>query len=262
MFKVEKIQGGYGKKHVVNNVSFELEQGEFCALLGTNGCGKTTLLKTLCGLISATSGECTISEKPVWSINEKDRARLISYIPQRGSNIFGKTVLDVVLMGFNSQLGIFENYSRKQIDIALESLLKVGFYQNENTLYEELSEGQKQLVILARTMVQSTPVVLMDEPDSALDFTNKNRILNTITNLIHAEQKAGLIALQDPNIALHFCDRLLLMKDGCIIQEIKKDEFSDLVFLQTELENIYEGIKILDNDGVPVVVRDISGDIK
>lgn len=252
---VEKLFCGYGAKHIVNDASFSLEQGEFCALLGLNGCGKSTLIKTLCALIPSYSGNVKVLGNNLLDLNEKQRAGLVSYIPQRISTIYGKTALDVVLMGFNATLGLFDNYSSKQKETALWIMEKTDTLKFASLLFEQLSEGQKQLVIFARTLAQNTPVVFMDEPDSALDFTNKNRILEKIKQVMNSENKTALIVLQDPNAALCFCDRLLLMKEGKLKYNISRKEFNNYDLLYSSLSDIYGSIKILDNNGCPVMVR-------
>lgn len=251
---VRNIVSGYSKKQIIKDVSFDLHKGEFCALLGLNGCGKSTLIKTLCALIKAENGSCVLGDDNLWSFNEKERAKRIAYIPQRTSSIYGRTVTDVVLMGFNAQLGIFDNYSAKHKTEALAILKKLGIEELSDRLYEELSEGQKQLVILARTMIQNTEVVFMDEPDSALDFTNKNLILDRVRTLIKTQSKIGLAALHDPNAAFFFCDRILIMKDGKIIHDISRSDFSDYSLLERFLSDIYGNVRILDNNGIPVMV--------
>lgn len=256
--KVENVVSGYGKRQIVKGLSFELHEGELCALLGVNGCGKSTLIKTLCALIPAKDGNCSLSGKDLWKLDEKGRAREVAYIPQRSSNIYGRTVTDVVLMGFNAQLGIFDNYSAKHRKAVIEILEKLGIDEFADRLYEELSEGQKQLVILARTIIQNTSVVLMDEPDSALDFTNKSLILEKVRSIIRTEGKIGLVALHDPNAALHFCDRILIMKDGRIIHNIQRSDFVDFPALERSLSDIYPNIRILDNNGIPVMVSSLN----
>ena len=218
---VENCSAGYGNKIVVNNVSFKINPGEFCALVGLNGCGKTTLLKAICSLLSKRTGKVKVNEQSVENLNEKQLAKLISFIPQRMSLIEGQRALDVVMMGYNPYLGIFENPSEKQKQNALEVMEKIGILDKQNEDFSHLSEGYKQLVILARTMVQNTPVMLMDEPDSALDYVNKNMILTKIKDIIHNDKKSALISIHDPLSAIRYCDRLLIMKDGKIIKDIK-----------------------------------------
>ena len=111
-----------------------------------------------------------------------------------------------------------------------------------------LSQGQRQIVILARCIVQDSPVMLMDEPDSALDFLNRHMVLSKISELIKEESKAGLITLHDPNFAMAYCDRLFMLKQGNIVGELdmraaNRDE------VQQKLSLIYGNIDIVENNG-------------
>ena len=221
LLSLHNVTIGYGKVNIINNISFNAAEGEFCALLGLNGSGKTTLLKGICGLLPLAGGHCFVNEHDVTRMNEKDRARYISYMPQRHSKLIGVTVLDAVMMGSNARLDVFGFPSEKDREAANEALVKMEIPHLAFDDFSRLSEGQKQLVILARTLVQNAPVMLMDEPDSALDFLNKHKTLDDIRKLIYSEKKAGLITLHDPNFALAHCDRLILIKNGALASEIR-----------------------------------------
>ena len=178
-------------------------------------------------------------------MHERQRARLMSYIPQRGSLIMGKTVLEVVLMGLNPYLGLLDSPSAQQKEDARHTLDRLGLSQFAERDYDSLSEGQKQLVILSRALVQNAPVMLMDEPDSALDFVNRNMVLGKISEIIHEEKRAGLITLHDPNFALAYCDRLLLMKDGVIADELNMAD-ADRERVESALSIIYGPVRVLE----------------
>jgi len=242
------LSAGYGSRTVVRNVSFSIQEGEFCVLLGLNGSGKTTLLKAICGLLRAMEGRCVVQGVDCTSFHEHRRARHLAYIPQRHGVMDGLTALDVVLMGLNPHLRLLENPSREQRGCCRESLMKMGLGDSVYRDFGELSGGQQQLVILARTLVQNTPVMLMDEPDSALDFLNKHVMLKNIRALIHAEGKAGLVTLHDPNFALTYCDRLFLLKDGSLIADIRTGD-SSIHELEEALSAIYGGVMVMKRDG-------------
>ncbi|MCL2221647.1 MAG: ABC transporter ATP-binding protein, partial [Oscillospiraceae bacterium] len=178
MLIIDSVSIGYADKQVVKNVSFTVSQGEFCALLGLNGSGKTTLLKGICGLLPISDGRCFFDKIDLTKLGEKNRAKYVSLIPQRHSKLIGVTVMDAVLMGLNAKLGFLEFPSHQDKDSARNALEKMGVSHLANEDFSKLSEGQKQLVILARTLVQDAPIMLMDEPDSALDFPNKYMILS------------------------------------------------------------------------------------
>lgn len=254
LLKIENLSSGYQRKEIVHGAGFAVESGEFCALLGLNGCGKTTLIKAICGFLPIHTGSCRVGGDDCTVMNERQRALRMAYIPQRGSLITGKTVLEVVLMGFNARLHLLDSPGKRHRQKALDALAQLGMAHLAEQDYAQLSEGQKQMVILARTLVQDTPVLLMDEPDSALDFVNRNVVLGQIRHVIHNQHKAGLITLHDPNFALSYCDTLLLMKDGSIIQRLPLDGASR-EDVEDALKKIYGNIRILPHEGGFVMVR-------
>ena len=254
LLSVEHLTGGYGRRTVVRDVSFTVERGELCALLGLNGCGKSTLLKSVCGLLPIREGRCAVDGEDCTHLHERQRALRMAYIPQRATPIAGRTVLDVVLMGFNARLHLFETPGRGRRQLAAETLGQLGLADMAELDYAELSEGQKQLVILARTLVQDAPVMLMDEPDSALDFVNRNMELERIRSILKSQNRGGLITLHDPNFALAYCDRLLLMKDGAIIGQVAPGEIAPEE-IGAALSLIYGPVRVLRHPGGFVMVR-------
>ena len=247
LFALRQVAAGYGSKTVVRDITLEIQPGEFCALLGLNGSGKTTLLKAICGLLSIREGHCLVDGLDCTHLSEHKRARHISYIPQRYSKMQGVIVSDVVLMGRNPHLGVLESPSRQDRVIAETMLERMGIADLAEKDFSRLSEGQKQLVILARTLVQDSSVMLMDEPDSALDFLNRHRMLGRIQELIHNEHKAGLVTLHDPNFALAYCDRLILLHNGSIAAQLplkgaSAQEIQDCLYI------IYGKIAVLEHN--------------
>ena len=254
LLSVEHLYCGYGRQEIVHDVSLSVEKGEFCALLGLNGCGKTTLIKSICGLLPIEQGRCFVDGEDCTDLNERQHALRMSYIPQRSSPLFGKSVLDVVLMGYNARLHLLESPGELCRLQAAEALDRLGWHGLARRDYATLSEGQKQLVILARTLVQDAPVMLMDEPDSALDFVNRTMVLDKVRNVLQSQGRAGLISLHDPNFAMAYCDRLLLMKNGTIGQELTlKDASREEV--ASALSWIYGEICVLEHQGRFVMVH-------
>ena len=152
----------------------------------------------------------------------------------------------MVLMGFNSQLGLLESPSSVHKRAALAAMERLNCAEFAEKDFGDLSQGQRQIVILARCIVQDSPVMLMDEPDSALDFLNRHMVLSKIRELIKEENKAGLITLHDPNFAMAYCDRLLLLKEGRLVGELdmrhaKADE------VKKKLSLIYGDIELLQS---------------
>lgn len=253
---VNNLSACYGNNNVIRNVGFTMKNGEFNALLGLNGSGKTTLLRAICSLKKASTGNCLVNGKDILGMNEKNRARLISYVPQRHSIVYDISVMDMVLMGFNAKMKFYQAPGKKHQLLAVDSLEKLGIGMLANKSFLSLSEGQKQLVILARSMVQNSPVMLLDEPDSALDFVNRHLVLSKIRETIKLGNCCGLITLHDPNFALQYCDRLFLLSGGSIYGEINNK--STIGNIKSKLGKIYGDIDLLKYNGCFVMVRSES----
>ena len=252
--KIEHIHAGYGCRTVLKDVSFQAEKGMLTALLGANGCGKTTLLKVLCRQLPY-SGSCVLEGRPLERFPRRALARQISYIPQRSGVGISLPVLEVVLMGFNPVLGVLQRPSQAQKSRAYEALAAVGLEACAEEDYQRLSEGQKQLVILARTMVEDARLLLLDEPESALDFFHRHQMMRLLLGLTAGSGKAGLVTLHDPALALEYCQRLVLLKDGMCIAVLHP--VSDSVSrMEQALRSLYGPVrlKLLENDEKPRLV--------
>lgn len=244
MLRLEKIKAGYKRKIIVSDINFVAKNSELVGLLGLNGEGKTTLLKTISGLIDRIDGKCFINDLDCFNINSKDRAKLISYMPQRHSIIYDIKVIDVVLMGITPYLKVYETPNKLHKERAYQILKKIGMeeYSEDNFLY--LSEGQKQLIIIARTLMQDADVMLFDEPDSALDFNNKHMILSKIKEIIKNENKTGIITLHDPNFALEYCDKIIIINNRSISSEFYIKDVN-IEILRKNLNEIYSDVDII-----------------
>lgn len=218
-FSVNQMTVGYGGRNVVSGISFELEAGSLVGVIGANGSGKTTLLKAICGILPH-EGTCSFKGNILEKQTPRQISRLCSYIPQRSGISIDISVLDVVLMGFNPRLGLLERPDSAMNDKALHALQQVGLSGAKERNYMHLSEGQKQLCILARTLVSDSELLLLDEPESSLDFRCRYQMLEILRGWISQEQRGGMITLHDPALALNFCDRLLLLADGRILGKI------------------------------------------
>ena len=241
-FSAEHITAGYGKTKIVKDVSFTVETGALVGLLGANGSGKTTLLKALCGILPH-GGRCALKGHTLEELTARHLAQLCSYIPQRSGISVDISVLDVVLMGYNPHLGLLQQPDSMMQEKAREALARVGLGGEEETNYLHLSEGQKQLCILARTLVSGGNLLLLDEPESALDFRFRYRMLDLLRSWLDEGERSALVTLHDPALALNCCDRLLLLEKGTVVGDLNPrcDTIEDM---ERQLGRIYGPVSL------------------
>ena len=239
---VKRISAGYGKNNVIENISFDLDDGTLMGIIGANGSGKTTLLKALCGILPH-QGSCTLEGTVLEELSAKQLAKLVSYIPQRSGISIDISALDVVLMGYNPRLGLLEHPTRKMKDAAMQALEQVGLAGKEETNYLHLSEGQKQLCILARTLVSDSKLLLLDEPESALDFRFRHQMLSLLHSWVASRERSAIVTLHDPALALNFCDKLLLLSDGGVL-DIIAPKSDSLDKMEQVLRKVYGPISL------------------
>lgn len=209
---------GYRDRRVGSGLSLRLDEGQSLALLGPNGGGKTTLLKTLIGLLPAYAGEIELGGRPLAALSVRERARMIAYVPQVHTGTFAFPVETVVLMGRTAHHSLFAKPGAADRAVATATLERLGIAHLRERPYTEISGGERQLVLLARALAQEPRFVVLDEPTASLDFGNQGKVLNEIAALA----KSGLGVLfttHDPNHALRAATRACLLRDGCIIAE-------------------------------------------
>lgn len=241
-FTANEISAGYGKQNVIQDISFGLEDGILMGVIGANGSGKTTLLKAICGILPH-QGTCTLEQTVLEKLSPKQIAKVISYIPQRSGISIDISVLDVVLMGFNPKLGLLEHPTKKMKATAIAALEQVGLGGKEETNYLHLSEGQKQLCILARTLVSDSKLLLLDEPESALDFRFRYQMLSLLRSWVALGKRSAIVTLHDPSLALNFCDKLLLLADEGVLG-ILEPKAESLDKIEQMLSMVYGNISL------------------
>lgn len=241
-FSVNNLSAGYGKHNILSNLSFAIDDSTTIGILGANGSGKTTLLKAICGILPH-NGTCQLEDVILETKTPRQLARICSYIPQRSGISIDISVLDTVLMGFYPHLGFLEHPSAQMKKNALEMIQLVGLSGKEHTNYLHLSEGQKQLCILARTLVTNSKLLLLDEPESALDFHFRYQMLERIQKWNKETHSSSLISLHDPMLALNTCDKLLLLSEGKIAFTIDPGTDS-LSCMEEKLRHLYGDISL------------------
>ena len=214
--QVRNLGFGYGGRSVGRGVSFELSAGEVLCLLGPNGGGKTTMFKTLLGLIPRQEGEIALGGEPtsVWS--RRRIAQAMAYVPQAHVAYFPFTVEELVLMGRTARLSAFAVPGDHDREIAWRTLASLGIMHLGARIYTELSGGERQLTLIARALAQEPQVLVMDEPTASLDFGNAVKVLERIRQLASGGT-AIVLSTHNPDHAFLCADRVALLGDGRLI---------------------------------------------
>jgi len=219
MLEVKNLRAGYGShSEIVHDVSFNLAEGEFCCIIGANGCGKTTTLKTVLGLLPALGGSIEVDGKDTSRMGERELAGYFAYIPQTHRLPFPFQVKDVVLMGRTPYLGRMTSVSRSDRRIAFAALCQLSIKHLADVPYTELSGGQQQLVLIARALTQQPDILIMDEPTASLDFGNQQMVLSRMRNLADCGMSV-LMVTHDPAHAFYCADRVIVLHEGRVLDE-------------------------------------------
>ena len=222
LIDAKNISFSYGNKKILNNIDFQLYQGDVLSLVGQNGCGKTTLLKTLLGIFKS-DGEIKILSKNINEYKNKELAKLISYVPQTNQIPFDYTVFEVVLMGRLAHIGLFSNYSQIDKEIALKALEKVGITNLKDNIYSKISGGERQLTFIARALTQESKIIFMDEPVTGLDYGNQLKLLKFLKEL-SSEGYTFVKTTHYPDHALYASNKVIMLKNGQILDVGDIDE--------------------------------------
>lgn len=213
ILEARRLAIGYRDRVVGRDLDLTLAEGEALALLGPNGGGKTTLLKTLLGLIPPLDGEVCLAGQPLDRISVRERARLVAYVPQVHAGVFAFTVEEIVLMGRSAHGDLFSRPSARDRQVAAEAIARLGIAHLAQRPYTMISGGERQLALIARALAQEPRIVVLDEPTASLDFGNQGKVMREIRALAGAG--LGVIfTTHDPNHALRHADRAVLLRDG------------------------------------------------
>jgi iron complex transport system ATP-binding protein len=213
----DQLAFGFPGRTVGRDVSFRLDAGEVLCVLGPNGGGKTTLFRTLLGLLPAHAGAVTLENRDLHTLSRREIARRIGYVPQGHSAYFAFTVREFVLMGRTAHLGVFSTPSKKDREVAARALESLGIGELADKPVTEISGGERQLALVARALAQEPKLLVLDEPTASLDFGNQVRVLQKIGALA-GSGIAILFSSHDPDHAFLCARRALLLAEGRVLE--------------------------------------------
>ena len=212
MMQVKNLSFRYkGGGEVLKEVSFDLEPGKFLAILGNNGVGKSTLLKCLNHILRPDSGQVILDGENLLAKSTREVARRVAFVSQSVPNT-QMTVHDVVMLGRRPYMKW--GFTEADHQIVHDAMHRLDVEDMRGRFLNQLSGGEKQKVMLARALAQQPKVLLLDEPTSALDIQNQYQVLKIVREICHKDNRIAVVVIHDLNLALRFCDRFLLLKDG------------------------------------------------
>jgi len=226
---------GYADRTVGENLDVALDTGEVLALLGPNGGGKTTLLKTLLGLLPPKAGDVRLDGRTLSARSIRERAQMIAYVPQTHIATFAFPVETVVLMGRSAHGNLFSRPSMHDRAVAAAVMERLGIAGLAERPYTMISGGERQMVLLARALAQEPQFIVLDEPTASLDFGNQGKVMAEIRGLA-ASGLGVLFTTHDPNHALRAADRAFLLRNGTRIGEGNVDD----ILTRERLQDLYQ----------------------
>ena len=226
MLQVKDLNIGYEQKQILSDLNFSIGKGELIGLVGSNGIGKSTLLKTIIGSLKPLSGEINLDGKSLQSISQQELSKLISIVLTDKLGGFNLTVFDIVAAGRIPYLNAFGQLNNSDIEIVNKSLETIGIKNLSKNYFDELSDGQKQKVLIAKSLAQQTPVILMDEPTAFLDFESRQQLFALLKQLTRTENKTVIVSSHDLDVLFRNVDRALYLKGDKAYYFDKPDKIS------------------------------------
>jgi iron complex transport system ATP-binding protein len=255
MLEIDSLTVGYGDHEVLRDVSVIIQPGEILAIVGPNGVGKSTLVRALSGVNLIRSGRVKVNGQDVARLTTQQRARIMAVVPQARELPAAFTVYQTVLLGrtpYLSWLGKAGMHDHAMVNLSLE---RTDLASMANRRIGELSGGEQQRVLLARSLAQDTPILLLDEPTTHLDLQHQSNLLNLVRLLSQEKNISVLMVLHDLNLAGLYADRVALMANGGVYALGKPAE----VLTSQNLSTVYRiPVDVIPHPeyGTPLVLPD------
>ncbi|WP_321420907.1 ABC transporter ATP-binding protein [uncultured Methanomethylovorans sp.] len=256
---INNIYLSYKKELVFNGLNLSVKKGSIVTMVGPNGCGKTTLLKIINGSLKQHHGTVFIDGKNSETIPNMEMAKTLSYVPQLHRSSFPFSVLDVVLTGRMPYISIFSTPGKQDIEKAccILEFLEISHFAHRP--YTQISGGERQMVMIAKALVQEPDFLLLDEPTSFLDLKNQIHVLKTITTLSKTRNITVLMTLHEPNHAMLFSDEVILLRKLEAVKNEKIPVRVDNIVVSGTPEKVMTPAKIFEAYGIHVDIVEHNG---
>ena len=247
---IENLSFSYKKgKQILNRVSVSFNPGEVTGIIGQNGSGKSTLLKCLNGILTPHEGCVLLESQDLSSLSLRERARLMSYVPQSIPGKLNLSVYDTILLGRRPYISW--RVSKRDITVVEKTLERMGFQDLAFFPYDELSGGQKQKVLIARALAQEPRVLIMDEPASNLDLKHQQELLALVKKIAVDEKLYVIMTAHDLNLVINFTHTLIMMRQGGVCHQGPVSE----VLIPGHIKDVFEvDTHVGHYEGVPFVI--------
>lgn len=217
IISLSQLSVGYTLSHpVISDINLELRSGQLACLIGENGIGKSTLLKTLTGFLPKLKGSLLLGNRDIESFSQRELARQVSIVLTQKPDVQNLTIEEIIGLGRSPYTGFFGRLRAEDRKVVDDAIATMGIEKLRRRMIQTLSDGERQKVMIAKALAQETPIILLDEPTAFLDFPSKAETFQSLQRMAHERDKLILLSTHDLELAVRFADSLLEVKKGCL----------------------------------------------
>lgn len=217
IISISHLSVGYSPSlPVISDINIEVKSGQLTCLIGENGIGKSTLLKTLAGFLPKMGGDLLLDNRDIHSFSQRELARQVSIVLTQKPDVQNLTTEEIIGLGRSPYTGFFGRLRADDRAVVDDAITAVGIEKLRGRMIQTLSDGERQKVMIAKALAQQTPVILLDEPTAFLDFPSKAETFQSLRHMAHERDKLILLSTHDLELAVRFADCLLEVKDNAL----------------------------------------------
>lgn len=217
VISLSQLSVGYSLSHpIISDINLELRSGQLACLIGENGIGKSTLLKTLTGFLPKLKGSLLLGNRDIESFSQRELARQVSIVLTQKPDVQNLTIEEIIGLGRSPYTGFFGRLRAEDRKVVDDAIATMGIEKLRGRMIQTLSDGERQKVMIAKALAQETPIILLDEPTAFLDFPSKAETFQSLQRMAHERDKLILLSTHDLELAVRFADSLLEVKKGTL----------------------------------------------